>query len=80
LPDSTLETVAFETPARFATSSIVVIVFFPLNLMVRSVLHRIKIVAAAASRFFPRRVIVVTKRRNGQKAILFHQEKLMMIM
>ncbi|MDU5513925.1 MAG: PTS cellobiose/arbutin/salicin transporter subunit IIBC, partial [Enterobacter sp.] len=53
---------------------------FRLNLMERSVLHCKKIVAAVKSRFRHLIAIFITKRKNGQKAILFHSQKLMMIM
>jgi hypothetical protein len=45
---------------------------FRLNLMERSVLHCKKIVAAMKSRFRYSIAICITKRKNGQKAILFH--------
>jgi len=45
---------------------------FRLHLMERSVLHRGEIVVAAKSRFWHSIAIRITKRKNGQKAILFH--------
>ena len=47
-------------------------VFFPSETHAGSVLHCRKIVAAATSRFRHLIATFITKRKNGQKAILFH--------